>query len=1005
MNDFNTKPYRLGRRPGKQGPRPLSSDQDRVEKLDTGKNLNTNKTTKNTQKLNLAKNSLTVGTWNVQTLWAAGKLELLRNEMKRFKYDIIGISEVRWTGKGETPNGDFIWSGEETIHMRGVGFLLSAQAKKALIGYNPISSRIISARFDAAPFKISIIHVYAPTSASSEEDIEAFYNDIEEIIAKTDKKDVIILTGDWNAKIGTDNADWKSVMGRYGYGDRNERGERLLEFAMAHDLYICNTRFQHKPNRKWTWASPDGIHKNMIDLILIQRRWKTSVINCRTFQSADISSDHSLVLCNIKLRLKKMLKKVQESYRVDVNQLKDEKIRQLYSTTLLNNMKDIGPTCNLEEHASKIRQAIEYSVETTIPKKRKTKKPWISEATLKLADEKRKLKQMKNISIEYSQQYKDSCRRVKKSARQDKEQWIQDKCEQAEKGLNIGNTREAYSLLKMLKSEFVPRLNVIRDQQGTVLQSKDDIKQRWTQYCSSLYKDPGGGDEVVKELEDIAPPTDEDTQDILYSEVQTAIRALKRNKSPGSDKISAEMLQAGGEPLARQIYQLCNKAWHEGTIPEEWGKSILVPIPKKGDLSNCSNYRTISLINHTGKVLLTVLLNRLKSYLDPYLSEEQAGFRKDRSTVHQILVLRLLAEKAKRQGKKIYNCFIDFQKAFDTIKHKIIWAMLKSYGVETKIITLLQNIYKKSQSAVRIGNDYGEWFQTDVGTRQGDPLSPLLFIAYLERVMDQVRQSTCGINVGGILINNLRFADDIDLIDEDLSSLQRQIELTKTAAEQSGLMLNINKTKTMVFGDRNIENKIQVTDGTIENVEKFEYLGSLITWDNNCSEEIKRRIGKATGALASLKHIWNSKKLKIENKLKILTTCVFSVLLYASETWTLKEIDRKKLLAFEMKCYRRILRINWQDMIRNEDIRKRIAKEETIIDTIKKRKLRLFGHICRMDDSRLIKHIVFAKMDGKSRRGRPCREWLDDITEWCQRSGQELFHLAQDRQAWKNLIS
>jgi len=127
------------------------------------------------------------------------------------------------------------------------------------------------------------------------------------------------------------------------------------------------------------------------------------------------------------------------------------------------------------------------------------------------------------------------------------------------------------------------------------------------------------------------------------------------------------------------------------------GKSILVPIPKKGDLSNCSNYRTISLINHTGKVLLIVLLNRLKNHLDPYLSEEQAGFRKDRSTVHQILTLRLLAEKAKRQGKKIYNCFIDFQKAFDTIQHKIIWAMQKSYGVDTKMITLLQKIYEKSQ--------------------------------------------------------------------------------------------------------------------------------------------------------------------------------------------------------------------------------------------------------------------------------------------------------------------
>ena len=205
-----------------------------------------------------------------------------------------------------------------------------------------------------------------------------------------------------------------------------------------------------------------------------------------------------------------------------------------------------------------------------------------------------------------------------------------------------------------------------------MLQTNDDIKRRWTQYYSSLYKDPGGGDGMIKELKDIAPPGNEDPQGILYSEVQAAINSFKRNKSPGSDGVTAEMLQAGGESLSRQIHKLCNNAWHEGTIPEKWGKSILVPIPKKGDLSNCSNYRTISLINHTGKVLLKVLLNRLKNHLDPYLAEEQAGFRKDRSTVHQILTLRLLAEKTKGQGKKIYNCFIDFQKAFDTIKHKII---------------------------------------------------------------------------------------------------------------------------------------------------------------------------------------------------------------------------------------------------------------------------------------------------------------------------------------------
>lgn len=136
----------------------------------------------------------------------------------------------------------------------------------------------------------------------------------------------------------------------------------------------------------------------------------------------------------------------------------------------------------------------------------------------------------------------------------------------------------------------------------------------------------------------------------------------------------------------------------------------------------------------------------------------------------------------------------------------------------------------------------------------------------------------------------------------------------------------------------------------------------------------------------------------------MLTTCVFSVLLCASETSTLKEADRRKLLALQMKCYRRILNIDWRDMIRNEDIRRRISKDETIIDIIRKRKLRLFSHICRMDDTRLIKHIIFCKTEGKSRRWRPFREWLDDITERCQRSKQDLFHLVQDLQAWKNLI-
>ncbi|CAF1392297.1 unnamed protein product [Adineta steineri] len=309
---------------------------------------------------------VTVGTWNVRTLWAAGKLELLRNEMKRYKYDIIGISEVRWTGQGETSNGDSIWCGESNTHTKGVGMLLSVKARKALLSYNPINSRLITARFTATPFNLTVINVYAPTSEASMDDMEKFYDNLEEAVANTPKKDILIITGDWNAKVGDNNTGWEPVMGKYGYGTRNERGEQLLEFATSHNLFICNTAFQQKPNRKWTWESPDGIHKNMIDLILIQNRWKSSVINCRTFQGADISSDHSLVLCNIKLKLKNLTNKPKQSLRLDTNQLKNQATRNNFQTQLEQQLNSLDTNCNIDEHASQIKQAIEQAIKASL---------------------------------------------------------------------------------------------------------------------------------------------------------------------------------------------------------------------------------------------------------------------------------------------------------------------------------------------------------------------------------------------------------------------------------------------------------------------------------------------------------------------------------------------------------------------------------------------------------------------------------------------------------------
>ena len=416
------------------------------------------------------------------------------------------------------------------------------------------------------------------------------------------------------------------------------------------------------------------------------------------------------------------------------------------------------------------------------------------------------------------------------------------------------------------------------------------------------------------------------------------------------------------------------------------------------------NYRTIALLSHVGKVLMMVLLERLKAQMEPHLSEEQAGFRKDRSTIHQILILRLIAEKAKRKGRHILNCFIDFRKAFDSIKHDVTWATLRSYGVGARLIKILQNICEISQSAVRVGGELGDWFRTTVGTRQGDPISPTTFIAYLERIMDPIRDNGTGVSVQGHLVNNLKFADDVDLLEEDRDKLQGNLERINEAGEAAGLQINTEKTMTMVFGQEDIKEGLKIKGRIIENITEFVYLGSLLTWDNDCNKEIKRRIARATGAMAGFKTIWKSKHISTETKINIVRTCVLSVLLYACETWTLRRKDRVSLLTFEMKCYRRILHIRWQQRITNVEVRRRVGNAKNIVQIIMERKLSLFGHICRMEDNRLVKGVVFGIIDGQTRRGRPSREWLDDIKEWCQMDINNLSRMARDRAQWRGIV-
>ena len=156
--------------------------------------------------------------------------------------------------------------------------------------------------------------------------------------------------------------------------------------------------------------------------------------------------------------------------------------------------------------------------------------------------------------------------------------------------------------------------------------------------------------------------------------MEAAVQSLKKGKSVGVGNIPAELVQAGKEDVITDLTIICEKIWHTGEWQTPWTQSLVITVPKKGNLQQCQSYRTISLISHPSKVMLKIILNRLKPQAEKIIAEEQAGFRAGRSTTEQIFILRILCEKYLQHQQDLYHVFIDFKKAFDRVWHATLWA-------------------------------------------------------------------------------------------------------------------------------------------------------------------------------------------------------------------------------------------------------------------------------------------------------------------------------------------
>ena len=338
-----------------------------------------------------------------------------------------------------------------------------------------------------------------------------------------------------------------------------------------------------------------------------------------------------------------------------------------------------------------------------------------------------------------------------------------------------------------------------------------------------------------------------------------------------------------------------------GYFPEKWSEGFIVPLFKKGDINEVSNYRGITLLSTLGKLFTRILNNRLNKWAEEYgiYIEAQAGFRKHMSTIDNIFVLNGLIAHCINNTEHLYCCFVDFTKAFDYVERDILWYKLIKIGVRGPMLDIIKSMYNTVKSKVKNNNTTSEAFSCYIGVRQGECLSPFLFAMYVNDLEQELDNNGInGIDAGMVKILLLLYADDIVLFGKTPDELQKSLDILEAYCDRWNLTVNIAKTKVVVFrkGGR-LYTHLQFTfkGSNIEIVNKFCYLGIVFTSGGSSFETQKTLSGQALKAIFTLNKYMNSfTTLTPAHILDLFDKLISPILNYGSEVWgfhTAKSIE------------------------------------------------------------------------------------------------------------------
>ena len=377
---------------------------------------------------------------------------------------------------------------------------------------------------------------------------------------------------------------------------------------------------------------------------------------------------------------------------------------------------------------------------------------------------------------------------------------------------------------------------------------------------------------------------------ISNDEIYKATKSLKNNKAVGIDQTNKEMIKAALPIVCEHLKNVFNAMLCKKYYPKEWKIGIIVNLFKSGDILNTDNYRGLTINSCLAKIFNTIMNNRLMSYLDKHsiISDMQIGFKKKARTSDHIFVINTLFRKLSKMKKKIYLCFVDFRKAYDSVWREALMLKLLRTGIRGNFFGIIENMYQGCKSCIKANGLLSKVFECETGVRQGDVLSPNLFNLYINDLPDIFEGDTDSPTLGDKFIHCLMYADDLVLLSLTVDGLQGKLDKLNRYCEQWALTINTKKTQVMCMSNQKLaipDINMHIGGTPLTWVSTYKYLGIEIHSNGNMDAAIKNLCVRGWKATFKIRSAFKDIDVNPATKLKFFDVLVKPIICYGSEVW------------------------------------------------------------------------------------------------------------------------